>query len=117
MGDDFPIGDALIGALRDRLAGEPVDDVDDEARARAMAMVAIQVGYAVYGRVLRKGAGVTAADRPAVERQLAMIYERLALLDADGHAERIVDISQVGSSMPGASHDPTVTNRTEMGTQ
>lgn len=91
--DDFPIGTALHHAVRERLAQRTSTELDRadpdleiEAQARVIAMVSIQIGYAVFGRVMREGADVAAADRRAVELRLAAIYDELSMLEEPGGA-------------------------------
>ena len=73
-GEDFPIGDAMVASLRERLASD--DDV--EAKARAIAMLCLQIGYSLYQPMLLDGFGVTKRQRPEVERVLGRLYREVS---------------------------------------
>jgi TetR/AcrR family transcriptional regulator, repressor for neighboring sulfatase len=76
---EFPLGTALVEVVSQRLAtgDEPSDD--NEAKARVIAMVSIQLCYSVFGAALLDATTVRPHERPAVEDALATIYDSLAL--------------------------------------
>ncbi len=76
---EFPIGRAMVTAIAERLGGGGADDsaVVQEAKARTIAGVSLQVCYAVFGAMLLDTAGVNHRERADVEAQLASIYESL----------------------------------------
>jgi AcrR family transcriptional regulator len=77
-GGEFPLGEALVEAVSQRLADDGVADVESEAKARVIAMVSIQLCYSVFGAALLDATAVGHRERPAVEAALATIYDDLA---------------------------------------
>lgn len=71
-GEDFPIGDAMVASLRERL------DDDVEAKARAIGMLCLQIGYSLYQPMLLDGFGVSDRERAEVERVLGRLYRELS---------------------------------------
>ncbi len=83
-----PIAGALVSALKERLTGRdgPGADRALEARARAIALISLQLGYGVFKAMLLDAAGVGLEDVDEVEAVLRRIYEDLALLPGAGAA-------------------------------
>jgi AcrR family transcriptional regulator len=85
--DGFPVGRAIAASIDARGAG--VDGASDraavsaEAKARAIAAITLQVCFGVFGPALLDATGVTAEERPAVERHLASLYDDLVLTKGD----------------------------------
>jgi AcrR family transcriptional regulator len=81
-GDDFPIGAAVVTGLTERLRARHPDwtdtEVDVEAKARAIAMLGVQLGYSVYNAMLLDTVGVTRRQRASVEATLARLYAELS---------------------------------------
>lgn len=81
-GDDFPLGEAIVASLRERVeAANPewtAEEVDVEARGRALAMLCVQLGYGLYQEMLLDTAGVGDGQRAAVEQTLGRLYRELA---------------------------------------
>jgi AcrR family transcriptional regulator len=79
---EFPIGAGLVDAVADRIdAGG--DDALVEAKARAIAMISLQLCFAVFGPVLLDATGVRPHERRSVETALASLYDSIALVDHD----------------------------------
>ena len=85
--DDFPIGEAMVASLRQRVsAADPSTtaiEADSEARARAIAMLCLQIGYSTYRTMLLDVAGVTVEQCDDVEHVLAGLYRDVARAQAD----------------------------------
>jgi AcrR family transcriptional regulator len=81
--DGDVIGAALVGAIRERLGGRADGPGEAEAKARAIAQVALQLGYGVFRAMLLDIASVTSGERAAVERALGDLYDELGLVDHD----------------------------------
>ncbi len=84
--EEFPFGDAMVAGVRRRLidsGAASAAEVDVEARARAAAMMCLQLGRNLYGDLLRDTVG--AADDPeAFDDALAELYREIAAVDHDG---------------------------------
>ena len=76
---EFPLGQALVEVVSQRLAEDDEDAEESEAKARVIAMVSIQLCYSVFGAALLDATAVGHRERPAVEAALATIYDNLAL--------------------------------------
>jgi AcrR family transcriptional regulator len=80
--EQFPIGEAVVAAVTARLheahAQWTDDEVATEAKARAVAMIGIQLAYSVYNRMLLEAVGVTRRERASVEATLARLYSELS---------------------------------------
>ena len=76
---EFPLGEALVEVVSQRLATSDDPANDSEAKARVIAMVSIQLCYSVFGAALLDATGVGHRERPSVEAALATIYDDLAL--------------------------------------
>jgi AcrR family transcriptional regulator len=76
---EFPLGEALVDVVSQRLASANELADDSEAKARVIAMVSIQLCYSVFGAALLDATRVGHRERPAVEAALATIYDNLAL--------------------------------------
>ena len=79
---EFPIGAGLVDAVAERM-DTGGDDALVEAKARAIAMVSLQLSFAVFGPVLLEGTGVRHHERRGVEAALASLYDSIALVDHD----------------------------------
>lgn len=84
--DEFPIGSAMVERVADRIARS--DDTrlgraDVEAKARAIALISLQLAYSVFGPMLRDGVGVDPPDRADVDALLRTVYDQIALRDAE----------------------------------
>lgn len=82
--DDFPIGAGLVAALDERV-GVCSDDGDPhvQAQARAIAMISMQLCFAVLGPELLEATGVGPNARDDVQSALASLYDSLAMLEHD----------------------------------
>ena len=76
---EFPLGQALVDVVAQRLATADEHADESEAKARVIAMVSIQLCYSVFGAALLDATAVGHRERPAVESALATIYDNLAL--------------------------------------
>ncbi len=76
---EFPLGEALVDVVSQRLAAGDEHAGESEAKARVIAMVSIQLCYSVFGAALLDATAVGHRERPAVESALAAIYDALAL--------------------------------------
>jgi AcrR family transcriptional regulator len=77
---EFPIGAALVEAVAARMnAG--ADGASVEAKARAIAMISLQLCFAVFGPVLLEGTGVEGHERTDVMTALSSLYDSIALAD------------------------------------
>ena len=54
---------------------------DTDAKARAIALMALQIAYGVFGPLLRDAATVDERDQADVERALRAIYDEIALAE------------------------------------
>ncbi len=76
---EFPIGPALVEAVRQRLGREGSDEQGlVAAKARVIAMVSMQVCYNAFGPALLDSVGVSHRERGDVEDALAVLYEAIA---------------------------------------
>ncbi len=76
---EFPIGPALVDAVRERLGGVGSDEETlVAAKARVIAMVSMQVCYNAFGPALLDSIGVSHRERGDVEAALASLYEAIA---------------------------------------
>jgi AcrR family transcriptional regulator len=79
---DFPIGDAMVDAVRERVRElHPTwtdEDLDVEARARALAMLCLQLGFGLYQEMALDTVGVALSQRTSVEQVLQGLYRELA---------------------------------------
>lgn len=76
---EFPIGPALVDAVRQRLGSDgPEEEKLIAAKARVIAMVSMQVCYNAFGPALLDSIGVTHRERGDVEAALASLYEAIA---------------------------------------
>ncbi len=85
--DEFPLAAALVEAVESRMDASS-DDARAEARARAIAMTALQLCFAVFGPVLLEATGVRPHERRPVEAALASLYDSIALKDQDRLPDR-----------------------------
>ena len=78
--DRFSIASAMVAAIGARLepAEEPAGPSPD-AQARAIAAIAIQVFYGVFGEVVLAATEVGDDERPDVERHLAELYDDITV--------------------------------------
>jgi AcrR family transcriptional regulator len=76
---EFPLGQALVDVVSQRMATADEHADESEAKARVIAMVSIQLCYSVFGAALLDATAVGHRERPAVESALATIYDNLAL--------------------------------------
>ncbi len=79
-GDDrFSIVSSMVGSIADRLeaAGGDQQAAVAEAQARAIAAIAVQVFYGVFGAVVLEATGVTADGRAEVESRLGELYDTI----------------------------------------
>ena len=84
---EFPIGADLVAAVVQRISdGEPDHDSLIEAKARAIAMVSIQLCFSVFGPVLLDAVGVRHRERDEVEAALSALYDSLARTTAVSNA-------------------------------
>lgn len=78
---DFPIGDAMVVAVRERVAAAnptwTAAEIDVEARARALAMLCLQLGYGLYQEMALATVGVKRAQRASVEQALGRLYRAI----------------------------------------
>ena len=81
-GDDFPIGAAMVTSVTDRLrAANPTwtdGEIETEAKARAIAMLGVQIAYGVYHALMLDMVGVTRRQRASVEAALERLYGDLS---------------------------------------
>jgi AcrR family transcriptional regulator len=79
---DFPIGDATVATVADRVRGAHPDwtdaEVAVEAKARAVAMIGLQLAYSVYNATLLDTVGVTRRERADVEAAVGRLYRELS---------------------------------------
>ncbi len=88
---DFAVGASLVDAVTRRLIAETGADPIEarrEAQARAMAMVAMQLCYNLFGSALLEATGVSADERPVVIDRLGTLYDAVALLDMSTQPSR-----------------------------
>ena len=80
--DDFPIGTAMVASVTERLRiSHPSwtdTEIEVEAKARAIAMLGVQICYSVYNQLLLNTVGVTRQQRASVEVRLARLYADLS---------------------------------------
>jgi AcrR family transcriptional regulator len=80
--DEFPIVAAVVATVTARLREGYPEWTDEEiaidAKARAIAMVGMQLAYSVFNRALLESAGVTQRERAGVESALARLYRELS---------------------------------------
>ena len=80
--DEFPIMSAVVRTLTDRLRSQHPEWTDDEiaveAKARAIAMVGMQLAYSVFNATLLDSAGVGRRERAGVESALGRLYRELS---------------------------------------
>lgn len=81
--DEFPIGNAIVEGLEARLRvaapNRESDEIRIEARARSVAMLSLQIGFAVYHDVLEAAAGVTDEERTSCHELVGDLYRQIAL--------------------------------------
>jgi AcrR family transcriptional regulator len=81
--DEFPIGDAMVGAIGRRVrAAHPTwtdGEIATEAKARAIALLGVQIAYSVYNTMLLETTGVTRRERASVEATLGRLYEEIGV--------------------------------------
>lgn len=79
----FPIGLSMSAAVAERLAARNGARSVAQAQARTITAIALQVCYGVFGAALLDATGVRPWQVPAVERQLAKLYDELILAEGD----------------------------------
>ncbi len=72
------IGRRLVAAVGARSEG---GGTDADAKARAIALMALQIAYGIFGRLLRDEAAVSEPERADVEEALRAIYDEIALVE------------------------------------
>lgn len=80
--DEFPISAAFVATVTARLKSGG-DDARAEAKARAIAMISLQLCLGVFGPVLFEATEVRRDERRAVEAALASLYDSIALKNQD----------------------------------
>ena len=76
---DFPVGPALVDAVRERLGRRGSEEERlVAAKARVIAMLCLQVCYNAFGPALLDSVGVSHRERGAVETVLDSLYEAIA---------------------------------------
>ena len=81
--DEFPIGEAMVDAISRRVrAADPTrtdDEITTEAKARAIALLGLQIAYSVYNTMLFETTGVTRRERATVEATLGRLYGEIGV--------------------------------------
>ncbi|MFI5040918.1 MAG: helix-turn-helix domain-containing protein [Acidimicrobiales bacterium] len=90
--DRFPIGEAFVHELTVRVTRES-PDLDDgavrlQAKARALALLSIQLGYVLYQAMLFDTVGVGPGEKADVEAIVRDVYRRMALAGDEPAAPR-----------------------------
>ncbi len=76
---DFPIGNSVVQALVDRLGGDHDEaEARIEAKARAVALLSMQLGYGLFRTLLLDTVGVPDDERAEVETILTQLHRELA---------------------------------------
>lgn len=75
---EFPLTGELVAAVASRMESGG-DDALADAKARAIAMISLQLCFALFGPVLLEATGVRRHERERVESALAALYDAIAL--------------------------------------
>ncbi|MEO6122927.1 MAG: TetR/AcrR family transcriptional regulator [Ilumatobacteraceae bacterium] len=81
-GDDFPIGEAMVRDISVRIRAAHPDwsdrQIGVEAKARSVAMLAVQLGFGLYRDMLLDTVDAKTGERAEIEHALCCVYRNLA---------------------------------------